>query len=199
MVLFQDYTKVFFWSYSRMDNVNYNFDVLTALAEASRNAPLPHLFYKPMFILMTSIIECTIYDFLKKVHQHKHEKVPHIDEEDVMHLQNIKLPNKLYNFTSICRKYELLGSGHEIYDSIHEMVEIRNRIHIQNERGIPREEDLWDLPLIQACGDLFLRIFTIMCMTYPRPGSYHKSPPMKNFPRPWESLGHNSGLAPYES
>lgn len=199
MVLFEDYTKVFFWSYSRMDNVNYNFDVLNALAEASRKGPLPHLFYKPMFIIMTSIIECTIYDFLKKIHQHKHEKIPNIDAEDITHLQNIKLPNKLYNFTSICRKYELLGSDPALYNRIHDMVEIRNRIHIQNERGIPREEDLWDLPLIQSCGDLFLKIFTIMCLEYPRPGSYHQSPPMKHFPRPWDMLEPKGSFTPLES
>jgi len=181
-----------------MDNVNYNFDCLDALAEGSLKAPLPHLFYKPIFLLMTGIIECTIYDFLKKIHQHKHERIPNIDERDVHQLQNIKLPNKLYNFTNICRKYQLLGSDPVLYERIHEMVEIRNRIHIQNERGIPREEDLWDLPLIQHCGDLFYSVYTIMCLEYPRPGSHHKSPPMKDFPQPWNSLGHNGIFTPFK-
>lgn len=59
---------------------------------------------------MTSIIECTIYDFLLKIQQYNLEKIPNLSQKDIDSIKNIDILHKLTSFNEICKKYEFLGT-----------------------------------------------------------------------------------------
>jgi hypothetical protein len=187
---FDNYSAVIFWDFKRMDNVNYNFKIVDKLIESSLNSDEKKLFYKPIYLILSSIIECTLYDFLKKINQHRYEHIPNLGEEEVKAIQNMEVPNKLNCFNKICKKYLFLGADEAIYEKIQHVAEIRNRIHIQNGKGNkPYDESfLWKTPLIKECGQLLKDIFVLMCEKYPRPDRFHDNPIMDSFPQPWEKL-----------
>lgn len=66
---FLEFTNNFFWDYKRMDNVNYNFDVLEKLYEAKKTLSNTRLMNKPIIVQIVSIIECCLYDFLTRIKQ----------------------------------------------------------------------------------------------------------------------------------
>lgn len=191
MAVFEDYSKMIFWDYKRRDNVNYNFKIVEFIIVDIKPSS-ECWYYKPIFLIISSIIECCLYDFLKKIHEHRYEQVPNLDEEDIKSIQNIDLPNKLTNFSDICKKYSLLGANQEIYDRIHKIAKTRNRIHIQNQKNFKplNESELWTKDKVKMCGDLLKDIFIFMCERYPRPErtTNHSNPPLSNFPEPWVSL-----------
>ena len=192
MTAFEDYSKVIFWDYKRRDNVDYNFKIIEVMIANNHGTSEPQYYYKPIILIISSIIECLLYDFLKKIHEHRYEKVPNLDKDDIEALQNIDLPNKLTNFSDICKKYSLLGNNQEIYDRIQNIAKIRNRIHIQNQKNFrPLDEsELWTKDQVKLCGDLLKNIFILMCERYPRPEqtTNHSNPPLSNFPEPWALL-----------
>ncbi len=139
MTAFEDYSKVIFWDYKRRDNVDYNFKIIEVMIANIHGTSEPQYYYKPIILIISSIIECLLYDFLKKIHEHRYEKVPNLDKDDIEALQNIDLPNKLTNFSDICKKYSLLGNNQEIYDRIQNIAKIRNRIADSTRKVSSRE------------------------------------------------------------
>ncbi|KTD13985.1 Uncharacterised protein [Legionella israelensis] len=174
-----------------MDNVNYNFKIIEKLVNSAIEGTDKRYYCKPIYLLLAAIIECTLYDFLKKINEHRYEQVPNLTKKEVKAIQDMKkVPNKLNCFNNICKKHSFLGEDEAIYDQINEAAEIRNRIHIQNEKGhSPMDEsDLWEINTIKKCGQLLKDIFVIMCEKYPRPDGFHDNPTLDEFPEPWTKL-----------
>lgn len=110
---FTIHTSKFFWDFKRMDNAEYNFIIVENLIQASLSydsteEDQQRYFFKPIIIIMTSIIECTIYDFLLKIQLHHYEKIPNLSQKDIDSIKNIDIPHKLASFNEICKKYEFL-------------------------------------------------------------------------------------------
>lgn len=194
---FQIYFSRFFWDFRRKDNVIYNFEIVKALILASISyKPDKHRehFYKPIFIIMMSIIECILYDFLIRIPGATQEGVPNLNQTDIDLIKDTNIPNKLVSLIEICKKYELLAKRNDpIYESIRTFANIRNRIHIQNVKGEkpPHEVDLWTTSLVKGCGNLLKDICLIMCDKYPRPEHIHLElavPRPISFPEPWDLL-----------
>ncbi|WP_145958106.1 hypothetical protein [Candidatus Fokinia solitaria] len=85
-------------------------------------------------------------------------------------IRDISLPNKLKNFSDICKKYDLLSIP-EVHERIYKVAEIRNRIHIQNQEksAPPYERALWTKDLVQMCENLLKDIYIFMCEHHRRP------------------------------
>jgi len=197
---FKIYSSRFFSCFKRMDNVNYNFDLAKHLILASISYKPDdddyqrEYFYKPAIIIMISIVECILYDFLIKIQTHTYEGVPNLTQKDLDSIREINIPNVLASFNEICKKHELLGKKNDpIYEIIRLFSNIRNRIHIQNtKREKPFDEfDLWTIPLVKECGKLLKDICGIMCDKYPRPKHMHVTyaiPRDVSFPEPWRNI-----------
>lgn len=192
MTKFSDYTSVVFWDFKRRDNVEYNFTIIEILiADISNNHQLHNFYYKPIFITIMAIIECTIYDFLCRIQEHVHEKIS-LNAEDIDNIKNLNLPAKLKNYNDICKKYKLFGEENPsgICQSIEALLETRNRIHIQNDKHlIPADERyLWTSELVKYAGRTMKELFLFLSVNYPRPGHIHDEPQLDSFPTPWDSL-----------
>lgn len=196
---FQIYISTFFWDFKRRDNVEYNFAIVENLIHACLSDILVEdnqrkYFFKPIIIITTSIIECILYDFLIKIQQHHYERVPKLTQKDIDSIKAIDIPYKLASYNEICKKHELLGTkSDEIYKRIKLFTNIRNRIHIQNSKGIkPLDEDnLWTASLVKSCGSLLKDICLLMRNRYPRPDKFHLeyiTPRSISFPEPWGKI-----------
>ena len=161
-----------------MDNVNYNFDIVVNLISASISCELKdnkEYFYKPIILIMSSIVECILYDFFIRIPNATREGIPNLNEEDIDSIRDTKIPNKLASLIDTCKKHNILGKEENIYESLLRFARIRNRIHIQNEKDeTPRDEArLWTVSLVKEYGELFAKVCLFICSQYPRPQRLH--------------------------
>lgn len=190
MPSFEKYCEVIFWDFKRMDNVIYNFDMLARLIEDADKSKNEVYYYKSIVILMISIIECTLYDFLCRIQEERWEGINLSDKEKNI-IRQKNLPKQLKNYIDICKKHALLGEkSANIYDGLYKYLDIRNRVHIQNlKRHDPtREWKLWSNKIVNSCGRLLKDTFIYICKKYPRPENFHSNPDLSKFPTPWVSL-----------
>ncbi|MBS0289756.1 MAG: hypothetical protein JSS07_06960 [Proteobacteria bacterium] len=182
------YSEVIFWNFMRKNNAVYNFEVVQLLLFASKSQKNKKLFYKPIYILLASIIECILYDFLKRIKEHRSEKIVKLNKSDIKIIKDKQLINKLQRIINIYEKHALLGANSKIYSELYNLANIRNRVHIQNEHlQNPHDENkLWSLKLIRSAGELLKYIYCYLGVNYPRPERFHSSPDFDEFPEPWK-------------
>jgi|GEM_PF-2161672 len=189
---FEKYADIFFWDYTRKDNVVYNFKCLETLCILNISSDLKRYVCKPIIILLASILECVFFDFLTRTQGHTKEKIPNVSAEDVASIKNTELPRSFLNFSELMKKYEFLGEENlSIYSELRNLVNVRNRIHIQNlKKNEPIHEDnLWDISLVKHFGKLFKEIFLHICKNYPRAQAWGKPyEVLPDFPEPWNTL-----------
>ncbi len=88
MTVFEDYLKVIFWDYKRRDNGDYNFKIIESMIDSIKDSS-EYCYYKPIFLIISSIIECLLYDVLKKIYEHRYEKVLNLGKGDIEALQKV--------------------------------------------------------------------------------------------------------------
>lgn len=171
-----------------MDNTNYNFHIVETLCNhvASKNDTL---FYKPIILLITAIIECILYDFAKRVTEHSQEKIPNIDNESIFDTRSKNLDD-LQPLLDHVKKNNLMriNDDDSLYDDLNTLRKMRNRIHIQNKwNSLDKDEyKIWTKQNVQFAGYLLERICEVLCHVYPRPNANFI--PMSYFPKPWNSI-----------
>jgi len=185
---FSDYTNVFFWNFKRMDNTNYNFSIVEKLCEAKRRNENGPLFNKPIIILLVSIIECILYDFIKRINEYSGEIIPNLEEEAVLDTKT-KVLDQLESLIAHIRKNNLLRASPDesIYDDLDHLRKVRNRIHIQNlYQQLDKDEyNVFTNINLQMAEKCLERVCEVLCHVYPRPNREFVS--MSNFPCLWEN------------
>lgn len=186
---FEDYTNQFFWSFKRMDNVNYNYLILERLYKSKHNDDGSSLYIKPILITLVAIVECALYDFIERIQDHVSDTIPNLKEDIISEIKSKQNINVFSRVIAQVRKQNLLRaeSGDTIYDDLELLNNIRNRVHI---------EDIWrqldkDEPKIFTETNLKLgeatleKVFEVLCNVYPR--RWHIANPilMADFPRLW--------------
>lgn len=182
MIKFENYTDIFFWNFKRMDNVNYNFRIVEHLCCAKKTSQIL-IFNKPIIVIIISIIECILYDFLRRINQHTQEIIPGLDLNDT----KTKVLDELSPILSHVKKHNYLQEkvGENLYDSLDQLRVLRNRIHIQNRSNqLDKDEHkIWTQKNLKLAGHCLERICKVLCINYPRPNKNSIS--FSNFPRPW--------------
>lgn len=133
-----DELGAFVWNFNTGDNIRYNFEVVAALYEARDKASDPHLLNKPITIVLVSIIEAVLVDFLARIDQGTNHLPSNISREKIegfkAEIQKKKIRNKRarrdtgdeiylkrkkYNFAELItlfQKYEVFADeSHPIY------------------------------------------------------------------------------------
>ncbi len=182
MTSFAEYSDVFFWNYKRMDNANYNFLVLELICSAKKDQGNDILFNKPIILIIMSIVECILFDFIKRVNEHSNEVIPDLNQSAIEKIKS-KTLEKLHHIVDQARKHNLLLSD-SLYFDLDDLRSRRNRIHIQNDGQFDKNEyKIWTNAAVQKAGEALENICQVLCYTYPRPQKV--VPPMIDFPRPW--------------
>jgi len=132
----------FIWSFKKGDNILYNLNILNELYDSKRRSTNnKKLFYnKPIILILAAIIECILEDFIWRIKEHTHEKIPnlsenvvrdfkYIDKEGHIEIRELK---KFYHFIDQLEKHKIFGDLVWIYRAMNLVRKLRNRLHIQN-------------------------------------------------------------------
>jgi hypothetical protein len=189
----RDYLGTFFWDFKRMDNTVYNFSVLKELYEGKEKSFRANLYIKPIISESMAIIECIVFDFMKRINEHTREKIPRLSEEVIQNIKNEKMWHKkslnLNDFLPVLKEYNLLNltiKGTFLYDNLVSLNKIRNRIHIQNEyRHTPlNEKDIFKESVLKSVEFTLEIVLIAMMKFYRRP--WEDEIDYKTFPYSWK-------------
>ncbi len=166
------------------DNINYNLKTLRVLYEiggenAERRKHLP----KPITITLVSIVEAMLYDFIRRVQSR--ESVPTLPKATLQALK-AKVYSKLTNLVAGAKTHDLFQADAEFYDQIEELRQLRNRVHIQNERNhFERDESRAFSAARQYRAEEVLEyIAKFLAANHPRKASLHGY--VRDLQFPWE-------------
>ena len=184
---FSDFIYQFFWSFKRMDNAGYNYEILNSLYLGKKKSNNPEHFNKPIIIILVSIIECCIYDFVKRVNQHRSEKIPNMHFEFIQSTREKQL-DKFEPLIAHIKKFDLLKeeNNERLYENLDLLRKIRNRVHIQNSNSLidNDEQPIWNQKRLNLAETVFERILGFLSTDYPRPGRDKIS--LKDIALPWK-------------
>ena len=170
-----------------MDNVNYNFDIITLLYKARKENQNDRRLNKPLLVLLVSVIECMLYDFVVRIQTHTNDLIPNLPTTIIYYFRGIRETDELKVIIEKVRAQNLLrASGNDsIYDDLEVLRKVRNRVHIQNKYHLLErdESDVFTNTRIQLVEQVLERVCGVLCNVYPR---WDKQPlSMADFPRPW--------------
>lgn len=118
------------------DNINYNLHTLKVLYEAYDKIADHEKAYlrKPMIITIASVLEVLLFDLHLRITSHTIEGVDNIKEEIAKTIRE-KTIDDFSKFIDSAQKHHLVGDPVTgIYERLHELRKLRNRVHIQNEK-----------------------------------------------------------------
>lgn len=184
---FSEYTKQFFWDFKRMDNANYNFEIIALLYEAKKRSNGDTRFNKPIITLIMAIIECILYDFLIRIKTYHWDSFPNIKDDEVSYFRGTKETDELRALIPQIEEMNLLRAipGENIYADLEQLRIIRNRIHIQNRHNTLNADEykVFTDSALRKAERCLEKVCEVLCNVYPR---WKKQPlPMSEFPRPW--------------
>ena len=109
------------------DNMLVNADALCRLRETNENG----IFNKLMVVQAGSIVEAALDQIIYRARQYTTEGVPNIGDEELKKIRDTKI-DRFNNIIHAMETHELLnGLGVEIYNDLHRLRKLRNRVHIQ--------------------------------------------------------------------
>jgi hypothetical protein len=149
------------------DNTVYNASLLSDLIEANQDGR----FNKPIVLQIASVLEACFAQIFYRAQNYNREGVPNIAEADRLAIA-AKQIDKLAVIIDNLRKYKILdGMGEGIYDELHRLRKLRNKIHIQRDvDGAPRDEDkLFVAALVDWAIDLNWNILNYLQENFARP------------------------------
>jgi hypothetical protein len=121
------------------DNINSNLETLRLLYEvADANAKNAILLRKPITIILVSIAEAMLYDFIGRI-----QSIEHVNTLPAATVGEVKTKKytKLTHFIAGARKHNLLSADQDFYDQLDVLADLRNRIHIQDaKKSVERDE-----------------------------------------------------------
>ena len=130
----------FIGEFANGDNINHNLrilEILYMIFDESKEYEQKHL-CKPIIMILMSIIDSIIYDLFKRIKYNVYEGVNNIPELMKKDIKE-KTYNNFSNRLALCKKYNLFDfksyKSEKFHNIIDNLVKLRNRIHIQNEKG----------------------------------------------------------------
>jgi hypothetical protein len=151
------------------DNILVNGNALCRLSATNEN----DTFNKLMVVQAASIVEAALDQIIYRVRNYTREGVHSIPMEDLYKIRGTKI-ERFNNIIQAMKTYKLLdGLGGTIYDDLHRLRKLRNRVHIQFDdepEGLGRDDHLafsakemiWSLSLC-------VRVLKHLGERFPRP------------------------------
>lgn len=123
----------FIGSFNLGDNIVYNLKILSDLYCLQAGATEPQKMYlrKPIILLIGSVAEALLHDLFFRINRHTNEGVANIPEQVSKEIQG-KNADRFATYIDVARSKSLLGQGQNIYEALHELRRLRNRVHIQD-------------------------------------------------------------------
>lgn len=174
------------------DNINYNLEILRELYScAEKNKDKEYLFYKPITLIIISIIEAILYDFLYKIKNFTKERVMGIPLEiyvEIYYILKRKKIDKFSKYISLAKEHNLFdNTDPQIFCDLETLRKMRNLIHIQNENKDPEknEEKVFTKERKILAEKTLEEIIKIMVQKYNRNNSAAQGH-VEDFTFPWD-------------
>lgn len=182
-------TNTFIWTYKKGDNIIYNLQILYELYD-SRKKVSNHkkdLYNKPITLIIISIIECILDDFVTRIIQHRSDTVPNLTLRQIGGFKTKKL-DKFDHYITHAKMHDLFDQSDRFYKILALLREVRNRIHIQNEkrRLAANEQEVFTNDILELSEKTFEVILERMVNKFPRSHANNKSLNINDFPYPWK-------------
>ena len=178
----------FIWDFCISDNIFYNFQTLQLLYKYCETGN--KLLYKPIIIILASIIEAVFFDFFQRINNYVDEYLPNLSEEEIGYIQN-KESNRFSAYAEVFKKKKVFGSNSEYYSNLEKLIKLRNRIHIQNEKGErpEKEKNVFSSRNKKLAEKIIEYTLKFMSQNYYRPKYLEEH--LKDFELPWTSYFKN--------
>jgi hypothetical protein len=182
-------SNTFIGNFKIGDNIHYNLDVLRALYSSRALLPVGQKSFleKPITVILVSICEALIYDFIGRSKLFIREGIDGLSGEDLEKLRN----RNSYNMDKKIKLIEeldlLQASEPRVYEYLRKLVSLRNRIHIQNENQNLEidERDAFTLPRRVEAEKMLELLMKRLGALYPRPLHIVMSQYVDDFELPW--------------
>jgi hypothetical protein len=151
------------------DNILVNGNALCRLSATNEN----NTFNKLMVVQAGSIVEAALDQIIYRARNHTREGVPNIPVEVLYKIRGTKTM-RFNNIIQAMKTYNLLdGLGGTIYDDLHHLRKLRNRVHIQFDdepEDLGRDDHL-AFSAAEVIGSLSLciRVLRYLGQRFPRP------------------------------
>lgn len=183
-----------------MDNVIYNFEILYYLYSLGEtNWRRQRFLIKPLVIIQLSIVECIIFDFLKRVNEHTNETISFLDRKKINEVQIAfrellrrkkgkaryitfdEMINLITTHNLLNKSVEKLG----VYAELKKLKVVRNKIHIQNGNSSldEKEFNIFTKELLREAEQIVEVVVKTLAIYYPRPNKIIAD--VNKFPFPW--------------
>jgi hypothetical protein len=119
------------------DNIHYNLDILKVLYSSINlvNEEQKRHLEKPITVILVSICEAIIYDFIERSKSFSREGVNGLSDKTLSDLKD----RNTHNFDKKIKLFKELNllqtSEANVYEYLKNLSLLRNRVHIQNEHG----------------------------------------------------------------
>jgi hypothetical protein len=151
------------------DNILANGNALCRLSTTNEN----NTFNKLMAVQAGSIVEAALDQIIYRAQNYTKEGVPNIPADDLKKIRETKI-DRFNNIIDAMKAHKLLdGLGKNIYDDLHRLRKLRNRVHIQfddepeglgrdDHQAFSNKELVWSLALC-------IRVLKHLGERFPRP------------------------------
>lgn len=182
----------FIWTFKKGDNIVYNFEILWALYEAKKyHTENKQLYNKPIIIIIISIIECVLEDFVRRIQRRSADPLPNITFDIIEDFKykkkgqklEIKKLEKFNHYIDIVKKHKIFGQSKKFYEVLHFLRNIRNKVHIQG--SYVDEDRIFTNNNLILSQKVLKVIIKFMVEKYPR---WNKKETTEDFPYPWREI-----------
>jgi len=196
VMIVREIIGAFNWDFKKGDNIEYNLEILSTLYKARRFAKKSkHYFNKPILIIIASIIECILDDFVIRIRKRVFDPLPNLTESQIRNFKftgtgqttRIKKMEKFDHYIKISERHDIFDQGVRFYQALNLLKDIRNRVHIQNRNNILDKNEFsvfTDTNLFKA-QKVFEIVITKMFSKFPRKDPAEIVHNIEDFPFPW--------------
>ncbi len=150
------------------ENTVYNSHVLCSLVDPNEGGK----FNEPIILQIASIIEVCLEEIFYRAKKFNREGVPNISEEDRQNIAEKQI-DKLAVIIDNAKRYHILDElGDKIYQRLHELRRLRNKIHIHLdvEGAASRDEaSIFTHEAVVWVITLLWEVLSCIAVKYPRP------------------------------
>ncbi len=124
----------FIGSFKLGDNICYNLECLRLLEEQYNADKTEHRsLIKPIVISIASVAEAVLYDFYSRMRVFTSEGVASVPDVVLAEVR-AKHIDEFAKYIDHAKKRKILRGDNSLYEDLHELRKLRNRVHIQNSK-----------------------------------------------------------------
>jgi hypothetical protein len=181
----------FIANFKLADNIRYNFSILRVLYlnQSKANIPDKAYFEKPITVILVSICEALVCDFIFRSQKLTREGVFGLSNLNLAELRKSKAWD-LEKKVKLVKRLDLLQTKNkEVYEVFSKLAKLRNRLHIQNEKANFEADEIkaYTNQRRVIAEKLLEYMICRFGELYPRPAHIHLSKYVDDFEMPWDS------------